>query len=414
MGLSLLKLSVKEIKNHKLKNIFFLIFLTIILFIGHVAINFSYNLDKYINDGINKDLAGRTLFVNSLDKDYKEVINDVMNYENIIYAYNVQDTFLNATITLNNNEQSIVNIDIKPFVTSYQPTIIKGRLPVSDNEMICSIYLKDREATTKDELEDMTKYLDKTITILYNKLIHVDLETIKVLETFKKDITIVGLFTNTVSTDSYNECYMKEELLSKMAEESKTEYSEEFLKEVYVSENGSGTKVIVDKVENTAKVANVLSENGYIVQPGYSIDYDSINTLKLIVNISLAILFIIMNIITIIYIKNLIKKDEKNIGIYKVLGYKNKYISRITLFQILIIIISSYLISFLLFFIGVLIANNIISNSLSYMFLSLKISILHEIIYLLFMLAFTIIISLVISSKIYKIEVKDILNENNN
>ena len=401
-------LAFKYILNKKISSLFFLFFIIILLFAGHISINISYNFNKYIKDFINKDMAGRTLFVSEIPYSTKPEL-EIMDHKHIIYTYNPTDLYLIAKTSISDKNNTL-NIAIKPIMKGYYPNLISGKIATKENEIICPKYLTN--GTTKEELIDISKYLDKEINISYDKIIREDIDTIRILKTFKKDITITGIYTNAISHDSYTECYMDAKYLKTLVEESKEEYSNLFKETTTVTDDWANI-AIVDEVKNVDSTIKQLTESGYSVTRGYDIDYNYINIIKKISYICLIIVLILLLTISIIYINNIIKKDKINLGIMKVSGYKNKDISSIVLYKILIIIFLGYIVSFILTIITKNITQKLISNYLKYSFIELEISLILEFAYLLFIFSIIVLTSMNITKKIYKLEVRKILNENN-
>ena len=361
-------LSLKNIKIYKLQTIIFVFVLTLMILIGNIFVNTSFTIDAYFKNFASNSLDSRTRGVHKIidtnDKvefiSYEDVINDVLEYDHIIYAYNSAYNYVATKISGLNEKYTTY---LLPYMSTYPEKITYGRGVELENEIICPRYLKIKEnAITRKDLIDMKQYLNKELELnFYQTKINNRYGEQQIIARNSINFRLVGLFDNSLSDDSYEHCYIANDLLKKLYEDTKTVYSEEYLNEVNISEGGRFTEIIIDDSSNMEEVVKDLVKNGYSVTDGYWIDTNYVNMLIIFSYVLLFIAFILIITTIIIYINVIIKKKKIDIALYKTLGYTNKMISKILLFQLIIIIVISFILALIISIIGVEIANNILS-----------------------------------------------------
>ena len=361
-----------------------------------------------------KNVDMRTIQVYNENLDYDETITEVMKYKHVLYAYNHDYNFITVQLDITTKQDKNNFLHLKPVNNIFSPIIEKGRKVEKENEMVCPMYLSIKEIPkTRKDLIPMSRYLNKYVNLSYSSYLYGDSITdVEVAEDFNKKVKIVGLYDNSFSVETYNECYMLDTQLKQMNLESRNVYSDEFLKDNIMNENGVFTTAIVDKSENVSKLVKRLNDDGYLVTTSY-FDNSFANKAIYLTYGSFIFIGIIVTMMLLVYITNSIKKDKFDIALYKVFGYSKQDISNIVLVKIVSVTILAFLISLILIIIGIIIANNIIQNNIEYGMLNISISIFRELMFILFIFLVFIFISQYITKKIIKLEVKDILNEDN-
>lgn len=408
--------SISFIKQNKVKSSIYCVVFALLTLLGNVIINFNYNVNSYLENKVNKDINGRKLLVHKVDLEtnqpytYAKITEELQNYDHIEYFYNTDDNYVTTNWTDVEKETSI---SLLPLKFNMKLSTVFGRNIEKDNEIICPLYIIPTNSKKTGELIDMQLYLNKEITLKYDKLRAIidEGEPKLVLEnTFTRKFKVVGLYQNVFSSLYTNECYLIEDELAVISDEASHIYEEEF----NVTKNSNFTTVIVDKVENVKEVYDTLIEDGFDISLGLDIDYEPINMYKYISYAILILILICMFVTTNIYIQSVIKDKKYEIGMYKTFGYKNKTVTSI--FEVFTFIITgvSYILSIIILLIIVYISNNIISNYISLALLTIKLSLVIEVIYMILVFSIVYLNTTIISKRIYKMEVRNILNENNN
>lgn len=409
-----IKIALKNIKIYKLQSIIFVISITLLIILGNIFLNYSYTIDTFYNNFTKYSSDARTIFAykksKEEDKTYQDNLDDILNYNHIIYGSNSSYNVSNAKIKEISNDKLIY---LYPYSNNYPEKIHYGRKKENNNEIICPRYLsKIDNPKTKKDLIDMKKYLNKEITTTFyqTNIIDRDVSKENLIETI--NFKVVGLYDNSLYDEgAYEKCYIDSNLAIDLYEKTKTIYNKEYLKkyQIEIQENGSYGEFIVDSVSNIEEVTNLLEENGYETEGALFIDTTSKN-LKNIFSYSLFVaLFIIIAFIISFYINNILKKRKKDIALYKTLGYKNKTINKILFYQILILYLIAFILNITISLIGITIINNILSFYISKNGFYLTISFLREVIYFMLLLLLVYINIRISKESIDRLQIRDIL-----
>lgn len=402
-----------NIKSTKLSSFLFFIASILVLFLGNIFININPNYNAYINTVFKENLDMRSILVYKEGEDYETTINNTSKYDNVLFSYNQMYNYID--VDMNITKESGNKIALKPvYDDNFTPTIIRGRQIEDKEEIICPLYLSNvPEPKTKSDLVNMEKFLGDYVSVSYSSLKYDDIKNPTTNEFFEKKMKVVGLYNNTLSITSYNECYMLNDELIGMVNESKNVYTENFLKENVIVEEGVFTDVIVDDITNFQQLKSALIEDGYEVSDKVELDINFVDKLKSFSYTGLIFAAIILNLILWLFISNIIKNNKNSLAMYKVFGIKENDLICIMTLQITLLIISAYIISLIIIVVGVIFINLKISNYINYICLSISIFPMYEILYLLFIICFIIFSSYFITKKISKLEIRGILNEDN-
>lgn len=124
-------------------------------------------------------------------------------------------------------------------------------------------------------------------------------------------------------------------------------------------------------------------------------------------------MFLFISIIFVIYLGNMIKKQKRDIGLYKLFGFTNRQITNIIIFKVLTIIILSIVLEGVIIMFLLEKANLEIDKILNYAYIDLKLFLVPQFIFIVFIILLIILISRLVINKVCKLEVGNILNENN-
>lgn len=399
------------LKSQKIKVSLLIAFFTLLFLVFNILIQVSANFTQLFNDYTKNYSEARSLFVYK-DINYSNIVSDLINREHIAIVYNQDYNMATGYLNIDNKK---IYVNIKPLNNIYSPKIISGRKVNNSNEMICPKYLAKNisDLTTISDVINMKDYVDKELNLSYKKEIFRDLYTIDTIKEYSRKIKIVGLYDDGYSTGMFYDCYMLDETLKEIVEEERIVYSDEYLSQVKVEENGLSTSVVVDKLENVDTVSKQLKEDGYIVERQLAIKTELLENINLISKILTVIMFLFISIIFVIYLGNMIKKQKRDIGLYKLFGFTNRQITNIIIFKVLTIIILSIVLEGVIIMFLLEKANLEIDKILNYAYIDLKLFLVPQFIFIVFIILLIILISRLVINKVCKLEVGNILNENN-
>ena len=399
------------LKSQKIKVSLLITFFTLLFLVFNILLQVSANFTQLFNDYTKNYSEARSLFVYK-DMNYSDIVSDLINREHIAIVYNQDYNMATGYLNIDNKK---IYVNIKPLNNIYSPKIISGRKVIDSNEMICPKYLAKNisDLTTISDVINMKDYVDKELNLSYKKEIFRDLYTIDTLKEYSRKIKIVGLYDDGYSMGMFYDCYMLDETIKEIVEEERIVYSDEYLSRVMVEENGLSTSVVVDKLENVDTVSKQLKEDGYIVERQLSMKTELLENINLISKALTIIMFLFISIIFVIYLGNMIKKQKRDIGLYKLFGFTNRQITNIIIFKVLTIIILSIVLEGVIIMFLLKKANLEIDKILNYAYIDLKLFLAPQFIFIVFIILLIILISKLVMNKVCKLEVGNILNENN-
>ena len=399
------------LKSQKIKVSLLIAFFTLLFLVFNILLQVSANFTQLFNDYTKNYSEARSLLVYK-DINYSNIVSDLINREHVVIVYNQDYNMATGYLNIDNKK---IYVNIKPLNNIYSPKIISGRKVNDSNEMVCPKYLAKNisDLTTISDVINMKDYVDKELNLSYKKEIFRDLYTIDTIKEYSRKIKIVGLYDDGYSTGMFYDCYMLDETLKEIVEEERIVYSDEYLSQVKVEDNGLATSVLVDKLENVDTVSKQLKEDGYIVERQLAIKTELLENINLISKILTVIMFLFISIIFVIYLGNMIKKQKRDIGLYKLFGFTNRQITNIIIFKVLTIIVLSIVLEGVIIMFLLEKANLEIDKILNYAYIDLKLFLAPQFIFIVFTILLIILISKLVMNKVCKLEVGNILNENN-
>lgn len=402
-----------NIKSCKIKMAIIVFFLSILFLISNILIQTSTNISRVFNDYLKYYSESKMLVVYKKGE-YEDIITELMENEHIVLAYNYEFNYAFSLLKLNDNIKNL-EVYIKPLNDKYSIKIINGRKPEKSGEIICPKYIekKSSEIKTISDLVEIKPYVNDSIQLTYSKLLYKNLHTVDVAKVYNKEVKLVGLYDDGYSSGMFNECYMLDEDVKKIVQNSFPVYSNEYLAEVVVEKNALSTFIVVDKIDNLDLVSKELLNKGYTVDKKFVLHTDLLEDIIYVSRVLFLIMLFFSLFVFVIYLKNLLKSKKNEIGLYKCFGYSNKEISLIIILEILSIFILSLILSRIFLGLGVIISNYQIDKILDYAYIDLKVDFIPQVIFVVLLTIFVIIISIITTKKVYKLEVGTILNENN-
>lgn len=353
-----LKLALQNLLKNKKRNSIILLPLIIITILILFAITIQYSMQQYIKS-IEDNIEMRELGITYTPNTYEEIMEKLSKIEHIAMIVDQYESYVSAILSSKQFSNSVTDGSLyeKPANNKTCPEVIQGR-KIEDNDsnvivipskLYCdSNYRNFNNPISEDEYIDGTSLIGTTIDIEIFR----DPQTI-LYKTFK----VIGVY----DSDRYLSnkiIYMPKSAIREINTELKIEYTEYHM------------CIIVDKLENITKVQDSLIENhllstseieaeasnanpsgieesNFAQTTNISIQTQKIikNTMYILIILSILILFIMILITNIN--KSYISSTE--LGILKIIGYKNKDIQKITILENVFICILSILIGLVIF-----------------------------------------------------------------
>lgn len=328
------------------------IFLIIILIIGYLTISVSLTYKNYLAHDIanivNGDVGFRSLTVSPKQskeivdtsykegEDYNKIYNKILNVEHVLEILNFQYyyngvtplEYENGTIAFlygseNTLPKNIIGETIKKDDTGVAicPTKFNPFGMAGEQDIKKTIAGKDLLGTPLTIEEDIYDKVDGRIKNTGKK--------------YKKQYKVIGLYDEVTANTGYNTCYIS------------PRDSKELYEKVRLLEDGrefSDVLVVLDSLKNVDKVRMELKKLGFEGETQSYIKTDYVDKVNNICNLVVFISCIGIFVLTLLYIKKMNLNNQKNIGIQKSLGFNKQQIQILSMFELLIISLISFII----------------------------------------------------------------------
>lgn len=332
-----INLSFKNIKSSKFKSLTYILIFTIIMTIITCMFSGKTSLLNFFDDYKNNDFHYRTIGLQL--ENFDNNIKDKIVKSNISHISTIFES--------SNAFHQIVNYGENGYIELYGDydgisyTLDLGKKIENDNEIICpSTFLPDNW-TEKHNINDYSNLgdkLDKDIEIKYYQYYIIDENNSNVLKSFNRKLKLVGTFNPKKDLVGYNVCYVSPNTFETIAHEKHNLYSDYMKKQLTNTE----IFILVDKYENVNYVMKELSKLNYKPELYYDLDVDFFNDILKIINIITKVIVIITIFCSYLFIKNTITDNQKNIALYRLIGYDAKTLYKIFLYQYIICIFISF------------------------------------------------------------------------
>lgn len=272
---------------------------------------FNY-LDKYNEYSINNNLDYHKIFVDSETVSEDQMIKDVNNIEGVLYACN---QYYYTTYGYCNELKKNETIAMYGCNNKTCPNVISGR----------KIKDQSSEIIIPQTSENSKNMIGKKVTIINSD------------KNNSKQFEIVGVYVYDLGKQTYGPIYM--DFRDKNM----------FATNLHLPDTTDGGRcpiiAVIEDYKQIPRILNDINNMGYNVSKGAEANQA---TMALLYGISFALsfIFIFASIITIIFTTKIdIRKNTRELALYKVMGYKNNHINKI-------IIIEQLLLSLIIFIIG--------------------------------------------------------------
>lgn len=339
----------KIIRNKQ--NVYYIPILILALLLLIVSLMISKNINLFIDKSQNNNVGFRTLNIppNYNEKDYGYEL--LKHTDNIVEIYSSK---YSGTTLESNLKNKKVNGKIGLFYGS-KNTLPKVEIGTnldedSDGYAICPIqfFPDDRINDLKIDpkyILSPSESLNKEFEVYYNSYT-LSGNSINIKKTYTKKFKIIGLYDNRKILNMNNECFISTNDIKQIMDTIYSGLDDDTLYSHYA---------IVNELKNVNKTISFLEYKGFSdITPKLTIDKAFFNTILISSKTTMIIVSIIVIIVTSFYSKKKMLNEEKNIGIYKALGFSNLNIFTIYLTEMVVInifcFVMSYFIYILLFY----------------------------------------------------------------
>ena len=336
------------------RNIVMMIILMFLLLISFFGLTITWTIFNYKNNLINKNYEYRTLTINQKEENINDDISKVGSIENV--------AFVGSTKYLNGSIVKVKDFDVDDLKGSIQIfPLIPGRNikssydenTLEEGKIICPKKFYPHSLALNSDADNFD------MGIVYSKVLNgsdyigkkVDIKSESGEQNYQFEI--VGTYNQNESLNSINTCLVSIKDYDKLA----SPYSgigygvDNEGNEIVDYYEYEGLMVLVDKLDNLSKVKSKLIELGYNVENYFVLDNQSIFIYIYIpLLICLIVLIVCINIIYNFIVKKT-KEKLKVYGIQSAVGFDNKLILNLDIWENIIVYGISFIFSFVIYYI---------------------------------------------------------------
>lgn len=346
---NILFLSLNNLKSIK-SNVLWFIILCLFFLIFNVLFTVRNTLISFVDNYINNDITERFINVETSINETKKVKEEIenLNISHISHVF-LSNSDTKESFDITNDKDIKGTITLYGLYPSINVEVINGRKILNDDEMICSdnFYAGYYDNKSSSELYDMRKYLDTDFKFHTEKMLLTDDFNHHTLEEKDYSLKLVGLYNQKSNLMGYDVCYTNQNTFEKLNNMNKLSYESADTKSKYYQYMGYEDKedliVLVDNYKVRNEVLNILKDKGYNAKIVYEYDREYLNNMCLIVKIMTIILTGSFVIIMLIFITRTIRNDMTTIALYKIIGFKNREVSKIFFLQYALLSVVSFL-----------------------------------------------------------------------
>ena len=345
----ILFLSLNNLKSIK-SNVLWFIILCLFFLIFNVLFTVRNTLISFVDNYINNDITERFINVETSINETKKVKEEIenLNISHISHVF-LSNSDTKESFDITNDKDIKGTITLYGLYPSINVEVINGRKILNDDEMICSdnFYAGYYDNKSSSELYDMRKYLDTDFKFHTEKMLLTNDFNHHTLEEKDYSLKLVGLYNQKSNLMGYDVCYTNQNTFEKLNNMNKLSYESADTKSKYYQYMGYEDKedliVLVDNYKVRNEVLNILKDKGYNAKIVYEYDREYLNNMCLIIKIMTIILTVGFVIIMLIFITRTIRNDMATIALYKIIGFKNREVSKIFFLQYALLSVVSFL-----------------------------------------------------------------------
>ena len=336
------------------RNIVMMIILMFLLIISFFGLTITWTIFNYKNNLVNKNYEYRTLTINQKEENINDDILKVGSIENV--------TFVGSTKYLNGSIVKVKDFDVDDLKGSIQIfPLIPGRNikssydenALEEGKIICPKKFYPYSLALSSDADNFD------MGIVYSKVLNgsdyigkkVDIKSESGEQNYQFEI--VGTYNQNESLNSINTCLVNIKDYDKLA----SPYSgigygvDNEGNEIVDYYEYEGLMVLVDKLDNISKVKSKLIELGYNVENYFVLDNQSI---FIYIYIPLLICLIVLIVCINIIYNFIVKKTKEKLRVYGIqsaVGFENKLILNLDIWENIIVYGISFIFSFVIYYI---------------------------------------------------------------
>ncbi|HCY44728.1 MAG TPA: hypothetical protein DHU33_04810 [Firmicutes bacterium] len=336
------------------RNIVMMIILMFLLLISFFGLTITWTIFNYKNNLINKNYEYRTLTINQNEDNINDDILKVGSIENV--------AFVGSTKYLNGSIVKVKDFDVDDLRGSIQIfPLIPGRNikssydenTLEEGKIICPKKFYPYSLALSSDADNFD------MGIVYSKVLNgsdyigkkVDIKSESGEQNYQFEI--VGTYNQNESLNSINTCLVNIKDYDKLA----SPYSgigygvDNEGNEIVDYYEYEGLMVLVDKLDNISKVKSKLIELGYNAENYFVLDNQSV---FIYIYIPLLICLIVLIVCINIIYNFIVKKTKEKLRIYGIqsaVGFDNKLILNLDIWENIIVYGISFIFSFVIYYI---------------------------------------------------------------
>ena len=336
------------------RNIVMMIILMFLLLISFFGLTITWTIFNYKNNLINKNYEYRTLTINQKEDNINDDILKVGSIENV--------AFVGSTKYLNGSIVKVKDFDVDDLKGSIQIfPLISGRNikssydenTLEEGKIICPKKFYPHSLALSSDADNFD------MGIVYSDVLNGEDYIGKKVEIKSESgeqnyqFEIVGTYNQNESLNSINTCLVNIKDYDKLASPYSgigygVDNEGNEIEDYYEYE---GLMVLVDKLDNISKVKSKLIELGYNVENYFVLDNQSI---FIYIYIPLLICLIVLIVCINIIYNFIVKKTKEKLRVYGIqsaVGFENKLILNLDIWENIIVYGISFIFSFVIYYI---------------------------------------------------------------
>lgn len=336
------------------RNIVMMVILMFLLLISFFGLTITWTIFNYKNNLINKNYEYRTLTINQNEDNINDDISKVSSIENV--------AFVGSTKYLNGSIVKVKDFDVDDLRGSIQIfPLIPGRNikssydenTLEEGKIICPKKFYPHSLALSSDADNFD------MGIVYSNVLNgsdyigkkVDIKSESGKQNYQFEI--VGTYNQNESLNSINTCLVSIKDYDKLASPYSgigygVDNEGNEIEDYYEYE---GLMVLVDKLDNISKVKSKLIELGYNVENYFVLDNQSI---FIYIYIPLLICLIVLIVCINIIYNFIVKKTKEKLRVYGIqsaVGFENKLILNLDIWENIIVYGISFIFSFVIYYI---------------------------------------------------------------
>lgn len=336
------------------RNIVMIIILMFLLIISFFGLTITMTIFNYKNNLVNKNYEYRTLTINQKEENINDDILKVGSIEDV--------TFVGSTKYLNGSIVKVKDFDVDDLKGTIQIfPLIPGRNikssydedTLEEGKIICPKKFYPHSLALNSDADNFDMGIVYSNVLNGEDYIGKKVEIKSESDEQNYQFEIVGTYNQNESLNSINTCLVNIKDYDKLASPYSgigygVDNEGNEIEDYYEYE---GLMVLVDKLDNISKVKSKLIELGYNVENYFVLDNQSI---FIYIYIPLLICLIVLIVCINIIYNFIVKKTKEKLRVYGIqsaVGFENKLILNLDIWENIIVYGISFIFSFVIYYI---------------------------------------------------------------